>query len=103
MCIINKMIQRGHPLNRGLTCVQCDMFEDNQGTIEMATVSKIHPWTQHINLAYYHFKSLIGKFISVHYIESQKEWANIMTKSMQLPNLHKFHHYIMGHTMVTDT
>ena len=40
MHIINEMIQRRHPLNRDLTHVHCDIFEDNQGTIEMATVPK---------------------------------------------------------------
>ena len=37
------------------TAVRCELFEDNSGALELATVYKMRPHTKHINIKYHHF------------------------------------------------
>ena len=41
--------------------VNCKLFEDNNGAIELSKAPKIHPRTKHIALKYHHFGEHVRK------------------------------------------
>ena len=63
--------------------VHCTIFEDNKGCIDLVNVPKIRPRTKHIALKYHHFRSFVrNKKISVQYIETKSQIADIFPKSL---------------------
>ena len=62
--------------------IRCTAFEDNNGTIQLATAPKLRPRTKHINIKYHHFKSEVGKTIEIKKIESCNQLADIGTKPL---------------------
>ena len=62
--------------------VHCRIFEDNKGCIDLVKAPKMRPRTKHIALKYHHFRSHIGKTISIQYIETGDQIADIFTKAI---------------------
>ena len=62
--------------------VHCTVFEDNKGCIDLANLPKTSPRTKHIALKYHHFRSFVGNTISIHYIETTEQVADIFTKAL---------------------
>ena len=62
--------------------VHCTIFEDNKGCIDMVKSPKMRPRTKHIALKYHHFRSHIGKTVSIKYIETGDQIADIFTKAL---------------------
>jgi hypothetical protein len=59
----------------------CNAFDDNSGALEIARTHKIRPRTNHINLVYHHFRSLIKKGLVVIWpIKTEDQAADIMMK-----------------------
>jgi hypothetical protein len=53
--------QKGVPVLNATPKVHCKVFEDNAGTIEIATVPKMRPRTKHLNIKYHHFREEVRK------------------------------------------
>ena len=68
------------------TELHCKLFEDNNSCIELAKCPKLCPRTKLIGLKYHHFRSKIKEgLISVHYINTDYQIADILTKALPEP------------------
>ena len=75
-----------------ITCkptIQCTIYEDNAGTIELATLPKLRPRTKHIAIQYHHFRTWTVKGLSgqepkikIEYISTNEQQADMMTKPL---------------------
>ena len=55
MFLLDKLKDRGFPVDQTKVTVQCKVFKDNSGAIEIATNHKCHPRTKHLNCHLHHF------------------------------------------------
>jgi len=63
--------------------VRCTVFDDNQGTIGLATSPKITPRTKHIGVKYHFFREHIRNgSIELRYVPSAEQQADILTKGL---------------------
>ena len=44
---------------------KCKAFEDNNGALHLASAPQMRPRTKHINIKYHHFRSMIGKEVTI--------------------------------------
>ena len=60
------------------------VFEDNNGTLSLATSPRMTPRTKHIAVKYHFFRSMIGpdKGICIQKIESAEQKADCFTKGL---------------------
>ena len=63
--------------------VFCDIFEDNESCISMATTRKFSPRTKHIAIKYHHFRKHVNKTIMVNSIDTKEQTADILTKPLE--------------------
>ena len=61
---------------------RCTAFEDNNGALHLATAPKLRPRTKHINIKYHHFRSMIGKDVTIEKIDTADQLADIGTKPL---------------------
>ena len=62
--------------------VECKVFEDNNGAIELAKAPNIRPRTKHIALKYHHFREHVRKgLIEKSTIDTLEQVADIFTKA----------------------
>jgi hypothetical protein len=77
--------------------VQCKLFEDNSGAVELANVPKMRPRTKHINAKYHHFRQHVAdKTIQVLKISTLDQLADILTKNLPETLFLKFRKFICG-------
>jgi hypothetical protein len=77
--------------------VQCKLFEDNSGALELANVAKMRPRTKHINAKYHHFRQYVAdKNIKVLKIATLDQLADILTKNLPETLFSKFRKLICG-------
>ena len=63
--------------------VKCTVFEDNTSCITVAKAPTMTPRTKHIALKFHFFRSFIANgSISIHYIKSTEQVADILTKPL---------------------
>ena len=62
--------------------VYYSVFENNKGCIDMVKAPKMRPRTKYIVLNYHHFQSHIGNTLSIQYIETRDQIADIFTKTL---------------------
>ena len=73
------------------------LFEDNAGTLQLATEPKYRPRTKHICVKYHHFRQYVKKkIISIRAIDTNDQEADIFTKPLALDKFRKFRQLIMG-------
>ena len=61
---------------------KCTAFEDNNGALHLATAPKLRPRTKHINIKYHHFRSMIGKDVTIEKVDTEDQLADIGTKPL---------------------
>jgi hypothetical protein len=77
--------------------VQCKLFEDNSGSLELANVPKMRPRTKHINAKYHHFQQyVVDKTIQVLKVSTKDQLADILTKNLNEELFLKFRKIICG-------
>ena len=84
--------------------LHCSIFEDNISTLTMAKDFRIRPRTKHINVKYWHFLQFMDKnkgIISLHWISTKEQLADIMTKALPVELHQKFTYLIMGWEFTT--
>ena len=63
--------------------VFCDVYEDNESCISMATNRKFSPMTKHIAIKYHHFRKFVDDgVIKIHSIDTKEQTADIFTKPL---------------------
>ena len=82
MSLLDELKEHGFPVDQTKATVQCNVFEDNSGAIEISTNHKWRPWTKHLNCRLHHFWSYVPRHISVQHIQTDKQPADILTKAM---------------------
>ena len=69
------------PTLEEIPTLNCMVLEDNRGCLDLINFPKVRPKTKHIALKYHHFREHVkNKIISVKYIKTQDQLADIFTK-----------------------
>lgn len=89
MNLLDELRDNGVELVTVQPSIQCRVFEDNAGAIELARLPKLRPRTKHLAIQYHHFRSWTVKGlngeepkIKVEYIPTTLQEADIMTKPL---------------------
>jgi hypothetical protein len=65
--------------------VHCTVFEDNNGTLELANKPRYRPRTKHIAVKYHHFREHVrNKLVSIEPIDTKEQIADQFTKGLQV-------------------
>ena len=86
-------------INLGNSKIHITVHEDNQGTIALTQEYRIRPRTKHINVKYWHFTQFMKTHentMSIEWVPSEEQRADIMTKSLGTVLHHKFTKVICG-------
>ena len=59
------------------------IYEDNNGSIVVATSPRMTPTSKHIAIKYHWFRQHVGKEFVIREIESENQKADIFTKGLQ--------------------
>jgi len=80
--------------------IQCRLFEDNQGAVELANVPKMRPRTKHINIKYHFFRQYVQDgTLQVQHISGDDQAADIFTKPLNYETFTK--HHLKNYGLVT--
>jgi len=83
--------EHGFQLNMADAKIHCTVLEDNMGTVEIAREPRIRPRTKHINTKYWHFVTFLReKLMSIEWISTTEQLADILTKPLSPELFHKF-------------
>jgi hypothetical protein len=97
MALMKEMHHKGYIDDFTGPNVHCRVFEDNSGAIEIAQTTKYRPRTKHINTQYHHFRYFVDTGqISLHYIPSKDQLADMLTKSLPSSDLQRLRQRLMG-------
>ena len=97
--MINLLTELRHtiPILQETPTLNCTVFEDNRGCIDLINLPKLRPRTKHIALKYHHFREHVkNKTIMVKYIETTDQIADIFTKALSAPQFWKLRRGIVG-------
>ena len=87
---LKEIQSRGILVNDTRSTIQCRVFEDNSGALEMARVHKYRPRTKHINEKYHHFRDYVTKGdVIIKAISTNDQIANMLTKPVLISILHR--------------
>ena len=85
------------PIDLETPKLHCTVFEDNNSCIELVRCPKLRPRTKHIGLKYHHFRSKVKSgLISVKYINTEDQIADIFTKALPEPQFLKLRKSLNG-------
>ena len=96
MTLLEELKEQGFPVDKTKASIQCKVFEDNSGAIEIATNHKWRPRTKHLNCRLHHFWSYVPHSISIQHIPTDKQPADILTKAVDHSTLHRHCSWLMG-------
>ena len=82
MALHEELKEQGFPVDQAKASIQCKVFEDNSGAIEIATNHKWHPRSKHLNCRLHHFWSYVPHRISIQHIPTDKQPADILSKAV---------------------
>jgi Reverse transcriptase (RNA-dependent DNA polymerase) len=99
--MIREMAELGFPIldRQRESSIHCQVFEDNSGALQIATVPKMRPRTKHINNKYFHFVEYTTRDdspFSFHKVGTEEQTADMLTKPLSLPALEKHRKSILG-------
>jgi len=61
----------------------CKVYEDNESCIEMAKNRQFSPRTKHITIKYHHFRRLVNKIVTLHFIDTNEQMADALAKPLE--------------------
>jgi hypothetical protein len=77
--------------------ILCKLFCDNQSACELIRLPKVRPRTKHINTKLHHFREHVASgSITVQYVPTEQQEADIATKPLAVPLFEKFRASILG-------
>jgi Reverse transcriptase (RNA-dependent DNA polymerase)/GAG-pre-integrase domain len=95
--LLKEMKHQGFHLLSTVPNIHCQVFEDNSGAIELATVQKYRPRTKHINTQYHHFRHYVDKKeVLIQHIGTEEQQADMLTKPLSKPLFLKHRQATMG-------
>ena len=95
MSLLDELKEHGFPVDQTKATVQCKVFEDNSGAIEIATNHKWRPRTKHLNCHLHHFWSYVPHCISIQHIPTDRQPADILTKAVGQITLQQHRSWLM--------
>ncbi len=85
MNLTNKVRQRYNDEIQSQSTVQCKVFEDNSGALELAMMPKMQPRTKHINVKFHHFRDYVRrKLLTILPFCLEDNPADTLTKPLPL-------------------
>jgi hypothetical protein len=97
MWLVEELVQAGFALAHQPPKINCKVFEDNSGALEMAQTHKIRPRTKHMNIKYHHFREAVQNgSVTTHPINTLDQFADIFTKPLGRELFEKLRNGIMG-------
>ena len=96
MTLLEELKTHGFPVDQTKASVQCKVFEDNSGAIEIATNHKWRPRTKHLNCRLHHFWSHVPHNISIQHIPTDQQPADILMKAVDQTTLSRHRSWLMG-------
>jgi hypothetical protein len=97
MELLKEIQQRNIGFPPTAPAILCKVFEDNSGVIKIAKVPKMRPQNKHIIVKYHRFCKYVKRHdITIHYISTTNQTANMMKKPLNDPLLAKHGYTIMG-------
>jgi histone deacetylase 1/2 len=97
MQLLEEAQSHGIKITSSKAKIFCKLFCDNQGACELIRLPKIRPRTKHINSKLHHFRDHVANgSISVQYVPSEEQIADIATKPLSFPLFSKFRASILG-------
>ena len=96
MTLLEELKEQGFPVDKRKASIQCKVFEDNSGAIEIATNHKWHPRTKHLNCRLHLFWSYVPHSILIQHIPTDKQPADILTEAVDQSTLHWHRSWLMG-------
>jgi hypothetical protein len=97
MALIAELQEYGFTLNNSKPQLHCNVFEDNNGALEMATAHKLRPRTKHINIKYHHFREAVRDgHIPSHTISTHEQQAYIFTKPLDESTFEYLRYLLIG-------
>ncbi len=84
---IMNLLQEMREQNFTVICIEpyvnCKVFEDNAGALELARLPKLRPRTKHINVCYHHFCKHVQKgLIKIFPIDTKDQIADALMKAL---------------------
>ena len=77
--------------------IQCTVFEDNSGALELARMPKARPGTKHINQSFHHFREDVEQQeIHIQATPTDEQLADILTKPLMEQCFVRHNQSIMG-------
>ena len=90
-------MQGAFAFDSGSTSAALTVFEDNQGTIALANVPKMTPWSKHIAIPYHFFREFIRKKeVEVKHVSTEKQMADMLTKGLEKDKFEKLRKELLG-------
>ena len=96
MTLLEELKEQDHPVDKTKASIQCNVFADHSGVIEIATNHKWRPSPKHYNCGLHHFWSYVPHSISIQHIPTDKQPADILTKAVDQSTLHRHRSWLMG-------
>lgn len=97
MQLLKEMKKQGFRINAPQARVHCHIFEDISGALQMARIHKYRPRTKHLNVRLHHFRDFVErKEILIHYINTNDQPANFLTKPLNEENLLQHRRAVLG-------
>ena len=96
LSLLDELKEQGFPVDQTKAMIQCKVFKDNSGAIEIATNHKWRPRTKHLNCCLHHFWSYVPHCISIQHIPTDKQTTDILTKDMDQSTLHQHRSWLVG-------
>ena len=95
--LLREMKGKDLPIPSELSSIKCTVFEDNEGTMELARTTKLRPRTKHINVKFHHFRASVeeGETTLVK-VDTSEQQADILTKALSVDQLKRLRQDIMG-------
>lgn len=85
MNLLKKMKEQGVDLPLTTPVVYCKLFEDIAGAIHLAKSPKMHAWTRHTDLKYYHFwEGVKTSLIAILPIDKSEQPVDSLTKPLNV-------------------
>jgi hypothetical protein len=85
------------PVTSSKAKILCNLFCNNQGACDLIRLTKRRPRTKHINTKMHHFRKHVANgSITVQYVPTTEQEADIATKPLAFPLFSKFRASILG-------
>ena len=77
-------IRKVYDISQEKPSINCTLFEDNNGALQLAKEPKYRPRTKHIALKYHHFRQYVKQgLVDIQPIDTKVQIADIFTKPLE--------------------